>query len=100
MGSAVRFVRVVVRAARHGETKPLGHRAITRRRGRIVVAVIRLDRVEARRDEPGDPFIASDQPGMRHRCEAARVVDPRDDLVWRSGLARHERRPAPSRVER
>jgi len=94
MPGPVRWIAVVVGAARTSDAERGGHRDVPRRGRRVVVAVVRLDRVEPIGHKPGNPLVVSHEPGVRKRRQTASLMNVADDVRRRSAGTRHERRPA------
>ena len=93
-GSLGAFVAVIVRAAGDREVAARGDLQVAVEGDGVVVAVVRLDRVEPGRLPLGDPAVGAVVRRVRQRREAAGLVDLRDGLDDRRAETRHERRAA------
>jgi hypothetical protein len=98
---------VVIGPSGNGEAEARRKGEVVRDGFGIMLAVIRLDGVEARPREVVDPSIvrAVRHRGMRKRCDAPGVVNARDGHIGRGADARHKggtawRQPAIERLVR
>ena len=58
---------VEIRPAGDGNAEGSRQRSVARLRGRVVLAMTRLQRADAARDEPWNLVVDPEQPGMRER---------------------------------
>jgi hypothetical protein len=90
----VRRVAVKVGSAGDKQSVLTRQRGIAGSRGRIVIGMVRLERVNAGGDKLGDPFVVTDETRVSERSEAAGVVNAGNHSFRPGARARDERRPA------
>lgn len=85
-------VAVIIRAARDSQTVSCGDSQIVRGHGRIVIAVIGLDRLQSLFGEMGDELVTAKQTRMGERRNASRLVNDVEHIGRSAPTPGHVRR--------